>query len=113
MKSCDFNKTIYPISTRTVSKKLNSKDFWHNIDSFYLFGFCNFEKTTTSKHGVIFTKLEKQKPPEVFRKKNGLIKFCKIHRKTPVPESFFNKVAGLRPFVNKFAGVFLWVLRNF
>ena len=32
--------------------------------------------------------IQKQ-PPEVFCKK-----FCKIHRKTPVPETLFNKVAG-------------------
>ena len=25
------------------------------------------------------------------------LKICKIHRKTPIPEGFFNKVAGLRP----------------
>ena len=29
--------------------------------------------------------------------KNVFLKFRKIHRKTPVPESLFNKVAGLRP----------------
>ena len=28
--------------------------------------------------------------------KTVLLKFCKIHRKTPVPESFFNKIAALR-----------------
>ena len=28
--------------------------------------------------------------------KRYFYKFRKIHRKTPVPESFFNKVAGLR-----------------
>ena len=36
-------------------------------------------------------------PPEVFCKKICSWKFRKIHRKTPVPEAFFNKVAGLRP----------------
>ena len=35
----------------------------------------------------------------------GAWKFRKIHRKTPVPESLFHKVAGVRPF--------LWILRNF
>ena len=30
--------------------------------------------------------------------KVGVLKmFCKIHKKTPVPESFFNKVVGWRP----------------
>ena len=37
--------------------------------------------------------------------------------KTPVLESFFNKVAGLRPATllkrDSNAGVFLWILRNF
>ena len=38
-----------------------------------------------------------KQPPEVFCKKMCSWKFHKIHRKTPVPETFFNKVAGLRP----------------
>ena len=38
----------------------------------------------------------KSSRPEVFCKK-VLLKFRKIHRKTSVPESLFNKVAGLRP----------------
>ena len=29
--------------------------------------------------------------------KKVFLKFCKIHRKTPVPESLFNKFAGPRP----------------
>ena len=36
-------------------------------------------------------------PPEAFCKKMCSWKFHKIHRKTPVPETFFNKAAGLRP----------------
>ena len=52
--------------------------------------------------------IQKQ-PPEVFYKKRCSDKFHKIHRKTPVSESFFNKVAGLRPGT----GVFLRILRNF
>ena len=35
--------------------------------------------------------------PEVFFKKRCSWKFHKIDRKTPVPETLFNKVAGLRP----------------
>ena len=35
--------------------------------------------------------------PEVFFKKRCSQKFHKIDRKTPVPETLFNKVAGLRP----------------
>ena len=38
-----------------------------------------------------------KQPPEVFYKKRCSYKFRKIHRKTPVPESLFNKVAALRP----------------
>ena len=33
----------------------------------------------------------------MFYKKQCSVKFYKIHRKTPVSESIFNKVAGLRP----------------
>ena len=40
--------------------------------------------------------VQKQRP-EAFCKKMCSWKFHKIHRKTPVPEAFFNKVAGLRP----------------
>ena len=39
----------------------------------------------------------KKQPPEVFCKKSCSKKFREIPRKTPVPESLFNKVAGLRP----------------
>ena len=38
-----------------------------------------------------------KQPPEAFCKKMCSWKFHKIHRKTPVPETFYNKVAGLRP----------------
>ena len=38
-----------------------------------------------------------KQPPEAFCKKMCSWKFHKIHRKTPVPEVFFNRVAGLRP----------------
>ena len=38
-----------------------------------------------------------KQPPEAFCKKMCSWKFRKINRKTPVPEAFFNKAAGLRP----------------
>ena len=40
---------------------------------------------------IIVCKRRKQppEPPEVFYKKRGSQNFCKIHRKTPVPESLF------------------------
>ena len=38
-----------------------------------------------------------QQPREVFYEKSCFKKFRKIHRKTPVPDLFSNKVAGLRP----------------
>ena len=41
--------------------------------------------------------LIQKQPPEMFCKKRCSQKFHKIHKKTPVPESLFNKVAGLRP----------------
>ena len=37
-----------------------------------------------------------KQPPEMFHKKRYSQNFCNIHRKTPAPESPFNKVAGLR-----------------
>ena len=39
--------------------------------------------------------LQKQ-PPELFYEKRCSYKLHKIHKKTPVPESFFNKIADLR-----------------
>ena len=38
-----------------------------------------------------------KQPPEAFCKKMCSWKFHRIHRKTPVPEAFFNEAAGLRP----------------
>ena len=50
-------------------------------------------------------------------KKRCSLKFCNIHSKTPVLESLFNKVAGLRPSTllkrSSNTGVFTWILRNF
>ena len=61
----------------------------------------------------VFNPLQKQ-PPEVFCKKRCSKKFHKIHKKTPVPESLFNKVAGLKPatLLNRGSGtgVFLRIL---
>ena len=41
--------------------------------------------------------IQQKQPPEVFCKKRCSKKFRKIHRKTPVSGSLFNKVEGLRP----------------
>ena len=43
-----------------------------------------------------------KQPPEAFCKKMCSWKFHKIHRKTPAPETFFNKIAGLRPKASNF-----------
>ena len=42
--------------------------------------------------------LQKQ-PPEVFHRNSCSEKFCKIRKKTPVLESFSNKVACLNPLI--------------
>ena len=42
-------------------------------------------------------KQKQKQPPEVFCKKRCSQKFHKTHRKTPAPDLFFNKVAGLKP----------------
>ena len=55
------------------------------------------------KHSFFVDEIEtyalnvQKQPPEVFCKKMCFWKFQKIHRKTPVPEAFSNKVAGLKP----------------
>ena len=48
-----------------------------------------FFKYNCNVHCVV-----QKQPTEVFCKKRCSKKFRKIHRKTPVPVSFFNKVAG-------------------
>ena len=61
-----------------------------NTTKFYTISFfCKHNFFIDEKH------MQKQ-PPEAFRKKMCSWKFHKIHRKTPVPETFLNKVAGLR-----------------
>ena len=54
-------------------------------------GWTNYHKITFK----MSQNLQKQ-PPEVFYWNRCSQKFCKIRRKTPVSESLFNKVAGLR-----------------
>ena len=55
------------------------------------------------KHNFFIDEIEtyamnvQKQPPEVFCKKMCSWKFRRIHRQTPVPEVFLNKVAGLRP----------------
>ena len=61
--------------------------------------------------------IQQKQPPEVFCKKRCSQTFCKIHRKTPVSESLFNKDEGLRPATllkkDSVTGVFQLILRNF
>ena len=54
--------------------------------------------------------------------KSCFLKFRNIHRKTPVLESFLNKVAGLEAYPFRLAtllkrdsntGIFLWILKSF
>ena len=56
---------------------------------------------------------DQKQPPEVFYKKGVLKNIAKIHRKTPVPKSFFNKVAGFYEKRDTGTGVCLWILQNF
>ena len=48
----------------------------------------------------LYEKRQKQSP-EVSEKKGVLKKFCKFHRKSPVLQSHFNKVAGLQTYFEK------------
>ena len=54
---------------------------------------------------------------QMFFKTNDLEKFCNIHKKTPLSEYLFNKVA-LKLFIKKRLQhsntcIFLWILQNF
>ena len=51
-------------------------------------------------HTVCTLWIHKQ-PLKVFCKKRCSKKYQKIHRKTPVPNLYFNKVAGLMPLLKK------------
>ena len=78
---------------------------------------------TMLRNSYFFRKIQKQPPelqkqsPEVFPEKWCSQKFCKLHGKTPLLESFFNKVASRQPasFVKKDSNTraFLLSLRNF
>ena len=46
-----------------------------------------------NENSTLVFSCEQKQPPEVFYRKKVFLKTCKIHRVTPVPESFFNKVA--------------------
>ena len=66
---------------------------------FVLLTFCYWLQS--SNIVVFFLKFffcQKQ-PPETFYEKGCSQKFHKIHRKTPVPKSLFNKIGGLRPAI--------------
>ena len=58
--------------------------------------------------------LIQKQPPAVFFRRRCSEKFCKIHGKTPVPEPFLNKVAGLRllrtPFLQNTSGRLLLLI---
>ena len=43
-----------------------------------------------------------KQPPEVFCKIRYSLKVCKFHRKTPMLDSLFDKVAGLQAFSRNF-----------
>ena len=60
---------------------------------------------------AIFAQISRSSSPEVFYEK-VFLKFHKIHMKTPVLESLFNKVAVL---LNSDSGTiaFLWILQKF
>ena len=49
----------------------------------------------------------------MFRKNRRSQKFCKSHKKTPVLESLFNKVTGLRPPSYVFNIIFLMQVENY
>ena len=63
---------------------------------------------------LLLALLQKQ-PLEMFCQKRCSLKFCRIHRKIRVPESLFNKVAGLRPQASVILlkkRLFPWILQH-
>ena len=61
------------------------------------------ESVTSISHVPRYFNIFQNQPPGVFCKKGNLKNFEKIHRKTHVLESLFNKAAGLQPcnFIKK------------
>ena len=78
---------------------------------------CNCTKKYVITGVFLWIYLCRSSLPEVLCKKNCSFKFRKIHRKTHVSESLFNKFADLRPATllkkDSGTGVFLRILRNF
>ena len=52
--------------------------------------------STQIARDIMCVQYAQKQPPEMLFKKRFSQKFCKFHRKKPVLESFFKKVAGLR-----------------
>ena len=70
------------------------RNIWEIIPTkIYFFVSIRFNSVATKGTDIY----NQKQLPEVFYKKRCSYKFRKIHRKTPVPESLFNKVAALRP----------------
>ena len=102
-KKIFFKRLKYPFPNA-----LNKRYFWTPSYNYWGFGGnvrmqqCR-KKVFHKCFSSILYKSKKQlfegqkQPPEVFYKKRCSLKFRKIHRKTPVPESLFNKVAGPIP----------------
>ena len=115
----------------TLTKLFRKPDNWRQIykqtsSTFYTSNDVSRRKncyyvTTRLKnsYSCLITFLEKiqKQPPEEFFKKMCPSKFCKLHKKTPVLETFFNKVAAIHPasFLKRVSSTsaFLWSLRNF
>ena len=85
LKSTDKNKFFF---------------FWFLGFRFVVLTFCFWLQSSdfVSFFLKLFFFCQKQ-PPETFYEKGCSQKFHKIHRKIPVPESLFNKIAGLRPTI--------------
>ena len=98
-----YVKTIWGNRTLNTYYKLCSKHMRSHIRK------CCFNYVQQGHHSAIsFRSYQpyteniwmvkfQQQPREVFYEKSCFKKFRKIHRKTPVPDLFSNKVAGLRP----------------
>ena len=85
--------TIFSGRVRSPPSHLPQLRAWELRD--YLIQFCWDAVCITCFCLLFILDIQKQ-PPGVFWKK-GVLRNFKINRKTPVPESVFNKVAGLTP----------------
>ena len=75
---------IYNVEITLVSSLGNESQLGINPTEFQ-----SFERIVLGHFAEAYREHYRKQPPQMFLRKSVLKNFCKIHRKTPVPESLF------------------------